>query len=105
MDPKPAAVVVGRNLNALGIVRSLAAGGVPVVLLCTSRFDFAALSRHCRIEIARSLSGRLLIEALKSLRERLDATPVLFLTEDSSVAAVAEDQIAVAANSSVPLLA
>lgn len=87
---KRVAVVIGRNLNALGIVRSLAAGGVPVVLVCTSRFDVAALSRHCRIEVVRRLGGRDLIQALKAIRGRFDERPVLFLTEEESVASVAE---------------
>jgi predicted ATP-grasp superfamily ATP-dependent carboligase len=90
MTQKSAAVVVGRNLNALGIVRSLAAGDVPVVLVCTSRFDVAALSRHCRIEVVRALSGRELIEALKALGGRFAAKPVLFLTEEDSVASLSE---------------
>lgn len=78
-------VVVGRNLNALGVVRSLAAGGMPIVLVSTSRFQIAALSRYCRTEVACSLGGRDLIDTLKRIRTRFALKPVLFLTEEVSV--------------------
>jgi predicted ATP-grasp superfamily ATP-dependent carboligase len=103
---KCAAVVVGRNLNALGVVRSLAAGGVASVLLCTSRLDVAALSRHARVEVARSLGGRDLLQALRAIRLRFAAKPVLFLTEDDSVASVAatSDELSDLYHLSVPPL-
>ncbi len=88
-EPSPA-VVVGRNLNALGIVRSLAAGGVDVVLVCTSRLEVAAMSRHCRTLVVPALGGRVLIEALKEIRGFFRARPVLFLTEEESVVSVTE---------------
>ncbi|MGH8227622.1 MAG: carboxylate--amine ligase [Steroidobacteraceae bacterium] len=82
------AVVVGGNLNGLGVVRSLSRGGVPVVVLETTRRCPAAWSRHCVYVRARSLQGAGLIESLVRVAADLDCRPVLILTSDESVLAV-----------------
>lgn len=82
------AVVVGGSLNGLGVVRSLARGGVPVVLVETTRQCPAAWSRHCAFFRVRSLWGAELIDALELLASNLGCRPALILTRDESVLTV-----------------
>src|SRR5690348_10952099 len=85
--PVPA-VVVGGTLNGLGVVRSLARGGVPVVALDTTRQCPAAWSRHCTFVQVPSLEGEALTDALVRLASRLRCRPALILTSDQSVLTV-----------------
>ncbi len=79
------AVVVGGTLNALGVVRSLSAGKMPIYVLATTRQCAAAWSRHCRLVRAPALDGQALVDALINLAGRLACRPVLILTGDESV--------------------
>jgi D-aspartate ligase len=79
------AVVVGGSLNALGVVRSLARGGMPIYLLETTRRCPAAWSRHCAYVPVGALEGPDLTETLVALGTRLACRPVLILTSDQSV--------------------
>jgi D-aspartate ligase len=82
------AVVVGGNLNGLGVARSLSRGHVRVVVLDTTRRCPAAWSRHCAFRRVPSLEGEALIDALVRLASDLACRPVLILTHDGSVLAV-----------------
>lgn len=84
------AVVVGGTLNALGVVRSLAAGGMPIYVLETSRGCPAVWSRHCKYISIPSHEGRGFIDALCEVGRRLASRPVLILTSDPSVSSVSE---------------
>lgn len=86
---KATAVIVGGGLNALGIVRSLAAQRVPMILV-SSGSGPAWHSRHARHHVVREMEGEALIAALKSIAASLPARPVLFLTEEKSVSSVSE---------------
>ena len=79
------AVVVGGSLNALGVVRSLSAGAMPIYLLDTTRACAAAWSRYCRFVSIPALEGKALIEALIALADELACRPVLILTSDQCV--------------------
>jgi D-aspartate ligase len=79
------AVVVGGSLNALGVVRSLSAGAMPIYLLDTTRACAAAWSRHCRFVPIPALEGKALIDALIALAAALGCRPVLILTSDQCV--------------------
>jgi D-aspartate ligase len=81
-------VVVNSNLNALGVVRSLARGRMPIVMVTTSRFCPAAWSRYCKVVRFPSLAGRELIEQLKVLSSRVGGRPALILTGENDVHAV-----------------
>jgi predicted ATP-grasp superfamily ATP-dependent carboligase len=81
-------VVVNSSLNALGVVRSLAPGRMPVYMVSTTRWCPAAWSRFCRVVRFSSLSGRPLIDGLKRLANRIGQRPVLILTGDAEVDAV-----------------
>lgn len=86
----PQAIVVGGNLNALGVARSLRKGRVPVTVLATSWREPAAWSRGCRPMLLPQLHGTELIDALLSLRRRMASTPVLILTDEMAVFTVSE---------------
>jgi predicted ATP-grasp superfamily ATP-dependent carboligase len=82
------AVVVNSSLNALGVIRSLAPGRMPVYMVTTTRRCPAAWSRFCRVVRLPSLRGRALIDGLKRLATRIGHRPVLILTGDAEVDAV-----------------
>ena len=81
-------VVVNSSLNALGVIRSLAPGRMPVYMITTTRWCPAAWSRFCRVVKFSSLSGRGLVDGLKRLAKRIGQRPVLILTGDAEVDAV-----------------
>ena len=85
MQPQAPVVVVGGNLNALGVVRSLARADIAAYALSTSRDCPAAWSRHCRFVPVARLHGEPLVEDLTRLARRLSPRPVLMLTFDTSV--------------------
>lgn len=82
---QPAAVVVGAGINGLGVVRSLAGCGVPVVLL-DSDFSRPTMWTRCARKAALPrLSGDALVTALLDLRGEFGPAPVLFPTVDEAV--------------------
>jgi D-aspartate ligase len=86
------AVVVGADINGLGVARSLARKGVPVWLAdCDPAHPTMRTRRATTVAIA-SLGGAAVIDALIGLRGRFETDPVLFLTREDTVAAVARDR-------------
>ena len=81
-------VVVNSSLNALGVIRSLAPGRMPIYVVTKTRRSPAAWSRFCRVIRFSSLSGRALIDGLKRLAQQIGQRPVLILTGDAEVDAV-----------------
>jgi D-aspartate ligase len=79
------AVVAGGSLNALGVVRSLSAGHMPIYLLDTTRECAAGWSRYCRFVPTPALEGAGLVRTLVELAGRLACRPVLILTSDQCV--------------------
>src|SRR5687767_8509532 len=81
-------VVLGGYVNALGVVRSLAARGLPVAVVRTKPFDLAHRSRHC-VGQATALGieerPELLVEVLE--REQRWHGWALMPTNDESLAA------------------
>ncbi len=82
-------MVVGGDLSALGIARSLWRSRVPVILV-TTRFRPANWSRSCRSVIVDGLHGEPLIAGLLDLQRKIGGRPVLFLTDEMSVYTVSE---------------
>jgi len=76
---------MGGTLNALGVVRSLAHGRMPIYLLETTRLCAASWSRYCKYVAVPALEGRGLIDSLIALAELLTCRPVLILTSDECV--------------------
>jgi D-aspartate ligase len=84
------AVVVRAGLNGLGVVRSLARGAVPTIVMDTTRWLPAMWSRFCRTTVADSLEGQSLVDNLLALQKKIAGQPVLILTEDAAVQTVSE---------------
>jgi predicted ATP-grasp superfamily ATP-dependent carboligase len=85
---KVPAVVVGADINGLGVVRSLAREGVPTYLVDCDRKDPSMRTRHPVKLTFPSLSGTEVSNSLLTLRRRFVDNPVLFLTRDATVKTV-----------------
>ena len=84
------AVVVRGELNGLGVIRSLARGGVPTILMETTRLHAGAWSRFCRVRIVEEFHGPQLIRGLLALQRELGERPVLILTDEMAVLTVSK---------------
>ncbi len=84
------AVVVGGEVNGLGVVRSLAQAGVPVIVADATLRHAAIWSRWSERYILSQLSGRPLIDGLLTLQKEIGARPVLILTDEMAVHSVSE---------------
>lgn len=86
------AVVVGADINGLGVVRSLARKGVPTWLVDCNAATPGMRTRHAKKIAIAALGGAEVIDALVGLRPRFSANPVLFLTREDTVEAVARER-------------
>jgi D-aspartate ligase len=82
------AVVAGIDLNGLGVLRSLARAGVPAVGLDTDLSKPTAKTRHGIKLTVRALSGHTFIDDLLEVRRGFRRSPVLILTQETSVTTV-----------------
>lgn len=85
MTDAPCAVVVGGELNGLGVVRSLARGRVPMIVVDTTYRHAAMWSRFSRHMIVDQLYGRKLVDSLLALQRGLSHRPALLLTDEMAV--------------------
>lgn len=90
MSDWPHAVVVGGDLNGLGVLRSLGLAAIPTTIVDTDLSKPAMRSRFGRKRRTGALSGDALIESLLELRNGFETPPVLFLTQEASVVSVSE---------------
>lgn len=90
------AVVVGGGLNALGIVRSLAAAAIPLIVIDSDAQSPAMRSRFGRKVACAALEGAPLMACLRALAAEFGAPLMLFLTEEKSVVTVSEQRAALA---------
>ncbi|HEV7218771.1 MAG TPA: NAD(P)-binding domain-containing protein [Terriglobales bacterium] len=79
------AVVLGGNLGGLGVVRSLAGGGMPIFVVDKGHGCPAAWSRFARFVNLTSVGGSDLVKELINLSIRIGERPVLILTTDADV--------------------
>jgi len=86
------AVVVRGELNGLGVVRSLSRGGVPSIVVDTTRRHAALWSRSCRARIVDQLHGRGFVDSLLALQREIGGRPVLILTDEMAVNTVSENR-------------
>jgi len=84
------AVVVRGELNGLGVVRSLAQGGVPAIIVDTTLRHAAMWSRCGKRHLVDQLFGKPFVESLLRLQNELGARPVLILTDEMSVHTISE---------------
>ncbi|MBB5505174.1 carboxylate--amine ligase [Paraburkholderia atlantica] len=93
MDSRSAnvsAVVVGGELNGLGVVRSLARHGIRTLTVdMESRAAF--WSRHTQGRLIRNLEGREFIDDMIEIGRKMSEPPVLMLTAEPAVHAVSEN--------------
>jgi predicted ATP-grasp superfamily ATP-dependent carboligase len=82
------AVVVGGGLNALGIVRSLGAVNIPLVVLDTDPKSPAMRSRYGRKLLCAALDGEALVAGLLALSRQYGGPLMLFVTEEKTVVEV-----------------
>jgi predicted ATP-grasp superfamily ATP-dependent carboligase len=78
-------VVLRGNLGALGVVRSLAGGGMPIFVVDKDGSGVAAWSRFSQFISLGSLSGNDLLQGLIDTSIRIGGRPVLMMTTDSDV--------------------
>ena len=86
------AVVVGDELNALGIVRSLGMAGVPVIKVVTDLGALSACSRYGRKVLVEKTEGEALVKTLIKLANQFPEKPVLFVTEEKTVRTISENR-------------
>lgn len=84
------AVVVGAQVNGLGVVRSLAAAGVPSIVVDDRRSHVAMWSRRCKRHLVERVFGRPLVNGLLELQARIGGTPVLILADELAVNTVSD---------------
>jgi hypothetical protein len=82
------AVVVGIDLNGLGVLRALGGAGVPVLAIDTDLEKATAATAYGVKLKVNDLAGERLVDDLLALRSRFESSPVLFLTQEASVATV-----------------
>jgi len=96
IDRSPA-VVVGGQVNGLGVVRSLAMGGVRTITVDTTLTRPAMWSRFSERALVGDLSGPALVDSLLQLQQRIGGRPVMILTDEIAVATVSQHRDALAA--------
>lgn len=84
------AVVVGAQVNGLGVVRSLAAAGVPTMVVDDNLRGAAMWSRWSKRHLVKRTFGRALVDGLLKLQQAMPARPVLILTDELAVSTVSE---------------
>lgn len=87
---KTPALVIGMNHNGLGMVRSLAALGIPVYAADSNVSRPSMQTRFGTKLCLRSLDGPELIEDIIRFRNTLDESPVLLLTTEAAVRTISE---------------
>jgi D-aspartate ligase len=90
--PTTPAVVLGGDTAALGVVRSLGKGGVPVIVVYKDAWCPPMLSRYARAFVVSALSGPALVDGLLALRMRFDVRPVLLLATEEPVHTISKNR-------------
>lgn len=88
MDSNATAVIVGMELNGLGILRSLGGAGVQTLAVDTSFNKPGMLSRFGKKKLIRGLHGEPLVDALLDISKQFSEPAILFLTKEQSVVTV-----------------
>jgi D-aspartate ligase len=91
-DNRVAAVIIGGELNGLGVVRSIARQRLPIVAVDIHSSRAALWSRHARSRVIRSFTGPEFVEDMIELGKQFDHPPVLILTAEEAVPSVSENR-------------
>jgi D-aspartate ligase len=97
-EQTPAVIVGAAGACGLGVMRSLRAADVPVVILDTNARAPAMHSREAHGLVVDALAGRTLVDDLLALRQVLPGAPLLFLTSDEIALTVSQFRIELAAS-------
>lgn len=84
------AVVIGGQLNGLGVTRSLSTAEVPTVVVDTGLHSAAMWSRGSRNYIVNQMFGRPFVDDLLTLQAKIGVSPVLILADEIAVDTVSE---------------
>ena len=87
-----AAVVVGGELNGLGVCRSLGQAGVATYMVDCKRLNPAMWSRYARPLLVSTLHGPELIDTLLGLQIRLGQRLFLAITDEMAVLAISRSK-------------
>ncbi|HET6724718.1 MAG TPA: FAD-dependent oxidoreductase [Gammaproteobacteria bacterium] len=87
-EPVPPAMVLGLELNGLGVVRSLARAGIEVLAVDDDLRKPGMRTRYGRKLAVRALHGRMLVEDLVQMGRLFPERPVLFITQEATVATI-----------------
>ncbi|MBL4603537.1 MAG: hypothetical protein JKY84_12380 [Emcibacteraceae bacterium] len=89
-DNKIAAVVIGLDINGLGVARWLAKEGVPVYAIDKNFKKPTGRTNSAKKVKFNTLEGEKFIEELIKLRENFDDNPVLFITMERTLRTISE---------------
>ncbi|MCX7217587.1 MAG: hypothetical protein NTY70_01225 [Burkholderiales bacterium] len=92
------AIVIGGGINALGVVRSLGAVGVPIVVLDTDLHSPAMRSRYGQKLRVPALEGQALMHSLIQLAHERTGPCMLFLTEEKTINTISDQRNLLPAN-------
>ncbi|MBV1700307.1 MAG: hypothetical protein KGQ46_00635 [Hyphomicrobiales bacterium] len=87
-----AAIIVGAELNGLGILRSLARGGMPIRILDLDRNVPGIWSRYARSQLISGFKGRNFMSEMIEIGQQFSQRPMLFLTGEESLHAISENR-------------
>lgn len=87
---KVPAVVLGVELNGIGVLRSLARAGIPIIAVDDDLSRPGMRSRYGQKYRVRCLHGKGLVDDLVQLGQGLPERPVLFVTQEATVQTVSE---------------
>jgi predicted ATP-grasp superfamily ATP-dependent carboligase len=82
----PTAIIIGGDVNGLGVARALARHNIPILMLDTDPARPTMRTRYGRKMALPELSGEGLIESLYELRPQFTYKPVLFPTQEAGLA-------------------
>ena len=85
---KAPALILGAGVNGLGVLRSLARCGAPVVVADSDPHQPGMRSRYGRKLVLRASSGERLVDDLVAFARKRGIRPFLFLTEEAGVRTV-----------------
>lgn len=89
-DPRISAVVVGGELNGLGVCRSLALGRVPVGVIGCRRLNPALWSRCATSFLVDALHGDGFVDFLREYARRIGEPPFLIITDELALLSISE---------------
>jgi D-aspartate ligase len=89
-DWRVPAVVIGGELNGLGVCRSLAMGGMPVWVVDCKRSNPALWSRYAHPVLTDALHGPGFVGFLRDLHSRIGEPPFLVVTDELALLTISE---------------